>query len=501
MALSLTTRVGPDARAPVDAPGLVVLRADGRFGPRASALDVQLGGQLSRACEHPRLQGAAGELIDLVAPAGLSARRVLVLDLGPGAALTALATMTAGAALARRLEAEAEPEAVLLFDPPPAAIGAAEIAARLVLGAELGAYRFSLKSGPATYGPLALTLLADQLDEAALERAAAVAQGVSLARNLVNSPASHLHPDNFGTHLAVLREAGIEITEIQGEELEALGMGGILAVGNGSARKPRVFTLVYKGEGASGRPLALVGKGMCFDAGGLCIKTGAQMFTMKGDMAGAGAVIGTMLALARQKAAVHVVGVLGVAENMLSGSSYKPGDIVTTLSGRTVEVFDTDCEGRMVLADILHYAATRFDPLAIVDLATLTYSVMRGLGHVFAGVFASHDQLAQSFLGAGDATGERLWRMPLDPAYTRVLQTPFADLRQHGRDLEDGDAPVAAAFLRHFVEGRPWVHLDIAGKELIAEDRPLARAGASGFGVQLLEEWIRRSYADLGTLA
>jgi leucyl aminopeptidase len=240
---------------------------------------------------------------------------------------------------------------------------------------------------------------------------------------------------------------------------------------------------------------------MCFDAGGLCIKTGAQMFTMKGDMAGAAAVIGTMLALARQKAAVHVVGVLGVAENMLSGSAYKPGDIVTTLSGRTVEVFDTDCEGRMVLADILHYAATRFDPLAIVDLATLTYSVMRGLGHVFAGIFSSHDQLAQALLTAGEATGERLWRMPLDPAYEQVLQTPFADLRQHGRDLEDGDAPVAAAFLRHFVEGRPWVHLDIAGKELIAEDRPLARAGASGFGVQLLEEWIRHSYTDLSALA
>jgi leucyl aminopeptidase len=240
MALSLTTRVGPDAQAPVDAPVLVVLRADGRFGPRAKALDAQLGGQLTRACGHPKLRGNAAEITDLVAPAGLSARRVLVLDLGPAASLTALATMTAGAAMARRLEAEAEPEAVLLFDPPQGAVGGAEIAARLVLGAGLGAYRFSLKSGQATYrlatsrqatsdeatsdearsaagqaaaeqssaaqsGALALTIIADELDMAALDRVASVSEGVCFARNLVNSPASHLHPENFGAHLAVLR--------------------------------------------------------------------------------------------------------------------------------------------------------------------------------------------------------------------------------------------------------------------------------------------------------
>ncbi len=299
-----------------------------------------------------------------------------------------------------------------------------------------------------------------------------------------------MHPENFADHLAPLREAGIAMEVLEPGDLERLGMNAVLAVGNGSARKPRVIVLRY--EGAGGAPLALVGKGMCFDAGGLAIKTGPQMFGMKGDMSGAAAVVGTMLALARQKAPVHVVGVLAVAENMLSGSSYKPGDIVTTLSGRTVEVYDTDCEGRMVLADALHYTATRFEPRAIVDLATLTYSVMRGLGHVFAGLFATHDHLANGLLAAGEATGERFWRLPLDPAYDENLRSPVADLRQHGRDLEDGDAPVAAAFLKNFAEGCPWVHLDIAGKELIDEDRPLARAGGQGFGVRLLEEWITR---------
>jgi len=479
---------------------LVLLRADGGFGPRASALDRQSGGAISRACAAPRLKGDCGEVIDILAPAGLLARRVVVLELGPAAARASLALSRAGAALARHLEQEAEAEATLLFD-PPAGQDAGPMLARLVLGMRLQNYRFEL--APRTKGPLALalalTVAAPGLDTAALARLDAVAEGVALARTLVNYPASHLNPDTFGDHLAPLRKAGVEVEELDPAALEALGMGAVLAVGRGSARGPRVFVLRWRGAGGQGRPLALVGKGMCFDAGGLCIKTGPQMFSMKADMGGAAAVVGTLLALARQKAPLEVVGVLGVAENMLGGNAYKPGDIVTTLSGRTVEVYDTDCEGRMVLADILHYAATRIQPAAIVDLATLTYSVMRGLGHVFAGLFATDDALAGALREAGEATGERLWRLPLDRDYDAELRSPVADLRQHGRDLEDGDAPVAAAFLRNFTEGRPWVHLDIAGKELIDKDRPMACAGGTGFGVQLLEEWLTRHGAALAS--
>lgn len=490
MSVQLTLRTGGDAASATDAPVVVVLRTgrDG-FGPRAAALDMQTGGAIGRACALPRCKGAAGEVVDLLAPAGLTARRVIVLGLGVASGLTPLAAATAGAALARHLEAESETEATLLFDAPEgASIPAADVMANLLLGLRLGHYRFALKPKADAEYHIALTLVADAADAAALARSDAVAEGVTLARTLVNLPASHLHPENFADHLAPLKDAGIAMEILEPADLERLGMNAVLAVGNGSARKPRVIVLAYKG--ANGAPLALAGKGMCFDAGGLAIKTGPQMFGMKGDMSGAAAVVGTMLALARQKAKVHVVGVLAVAENMLSGSSYKPGDIVTTLSGRTVEVYDTDCEGRMVLADALHYAATRFEPRAIVDLATLTYSVMRGLGHVFAGLFATHDHLANGLLAAGEATGERFWRLPLDPAYDESLRSPVADLRQHGRDLEDGDAPVAAAFLKNFAEGCPWVHLDIAGKELIDEDRPLARAGGQGFGVRLLEEWI-----------
>lgn len=477
---------------PDDAAVVVVLRsANHALGPRAAALDQQAGGAIRRACDASRCAGTAGEIVDLLAPAGFSARRVLVLHWGNAAALTPQAAVQTGAALARYMESIAETAAALLCDPPPdSPLSPAEAIANLVLGLRLRSYRLELKAKSRPHQGLAVTMIGADPDDTPLHRAGAVADGVSLARTLVNLPASHLHPDNFAEHLAPLRAAGIGIEVLEPADLQRLGMNAVLAVGNGSDRKPRVIVLTH--AGATGAPLALVGKGMCFDAGGLAIKTGPQMFGMKGDMGGAAAVIGTMLALALQRAPVHVVGVLGVAENMLSGGSYKPGDIVTTMSGRTVEVFDTDCEGRMVLADVLHYAAIRFQPRAMVDLATLTYSVMRGLGNVYAGLFATHDHLAQGLLAAGETTGERFWRLPLDPAYDESLRSPLADLRQHGRDLEDGDAPVAAAFLRHFAEGCPWVHLDIAGKELIDHDLPLARAGGQGFGVRLLEEWITR---------
>lgn len=478
----------PGSNAAESAEVIVLFKAgQAGFGPEASAIDALTGGAIARAAQAPRCKGKAGECIDLLSPSGLRARRVVVLELGEAAALTPLEATRAGAALARHLEDEAEPAASMVYEAPTgAALPGDEVLARVLLGMRLRNYRFPMMAKAETAPELRLTLAAP--DTPALARSAALAEGVALARTLVNFPASHLNPDNFADHLAPLAEAGIGIEVLEQADLERLGMGAVLAVGNGSSHAPRVIVLTYKGAG--GRPLALVGKGMCFDAGGLCIKSGPQMFTMKGDMGGAAAVIGTMLALARQKAKVHVVGVLGVAENMLSGNSYKPGDVVTTMSGRTVEVFDTDCEGRMVLADILHYAATRFDPTAMVDLATLTYSVMRGLGHVFAGLFATHDELANGLLAAGEATGERFWRMPLDHAYDEGLRSPIADLRQHARDLEDGDCAFAAAFLRNFTEGRPWVHLDIAGKEIVDEDRLHARPGGAGFGVQLLEEWI-----------
>jgi leucyl aminopeptidase len=329
----------------------------------------------------------------------------------------------------------------------------------------------------------------------ALARINAIADGVEYARTLVNLPPNHLHPDNFHDHLEPLREAGIDVEILETAKLKELGMNAILAVGSGSARPPRVAVLRYRGKSAPAQPMAFVGKGVCFDSGGLCIKRGEQMFDMKADMGGAAAVVGLLIALARQGSPVHAVGVLGIAENMPSGTALKPRDIITTASGQTVEVFDTDAEGRLILADCLYYAASRFNPSVIVDLATLTYSVMRGLGSVFAGLFSTDDAIASQMIAAGETVGERFWQLPLDKAYDEGLQSPFADIRHHAKDMEDGDAPYAAAFLRHFTEDRPWVHLDIAGKEMADADRPLGREGATAFGVQMLEEWVRSTRA------
>ncbi|WP_027036634.1 leucyl aminopeptidase [Mesorhizobium ciceri] len=467
------------------------------FGPRAVALDAEMSGILSRACSDPAALTESGTCIDLIAPQAVSTRRVVVLALGKAEAVTTLSLARAGGLLAAHLEGKGECAATLVLDPIAGVeLSGAEILARVALGMRLRRYRFDMRNrrqGAGADRTLRVKLVGAGGPDltAALARINAIADGVEYARTLVNLPPNHLHPDNFHDHLEPLREAGIDIEMLDAAQLKELGMNALLAVGSGSARPPRVAVLRYRGKGSPAQPLAFVGKGVCFDSGGLCIKGGAQMFDMKADMGGAAAVVGLLIALARQGSPVHVVGVLGIAENMPSGTALKPRDIITTASGQTVEVFDTDAEGRLLLADCLHYAATRFNPSVIVDLATLTYSVTRGLGSIFAGLFSTDDAIASQMIAAGETVGERFWRLPLDRAYDEGLQSPFADLRHHAKDMEDGDAPYAAAFLRHFTEDRPWVHLDIASKELTDTDRPLGRQGATAFGVQMLEEWVQ----------
>ncbi|RUZ73063.1 leucyl aminopeptidase [Mesorhizobium sp. M7A.F.Ca.US.006.01.1.1] len=476
---------------------VILQTAQTGFGPRAVALDAEMSGILSRACSDPAVLAESGTCIDLIAPQAVSTKRVIVLALGKAEAVTTLSLARAGGLLAAHLEGKGECAATLVLDPIAGIeLSGAEILARVALGMRLRRYRFDMRNrrqGAGADRTLRVKLVGAGGPDltAALTRINAIADGVEYARTLVNLPPNHLHPDNFHDHLEPLREAGIDIEMLDAAQLKELGMNALLAVGSGSARPPRVAVLRYRGKGAPAQPLAFVGKGVCFDSGGLCIKGGAQMFDMKADMGGAAAVVGLLIALARQGSPVHVVGVLGIAENMPSGTALKPRDIITTASGQTVEVFDTDAEGRLLLADCLHYAATRFNPSVIVDLATLTYSVTRGLGSIFAGLFSTDDAIASQMIAAGETVGERFWRLPLDRAYDEGLQSPFADLRHHAKDMEDGDAPYAAAFLRHFTEDRPWVHLDIASKELADTDRPLGRQGATAFGVQMLEEWVQ----------
>ncbi|MBZ9770157.1 leucyl aminopeptidase [Mesorhizobium sp. CA6] len=479
---------------------VILQTAQTGFGPRAGALDAEMDGILSRACSEPAALEESGACVDVIAPKAMSTRRVVVLALGKAEAVTPLSLARAGGLLAAHLEGKGECAATLMLDPLAGVdLPAAEILARVALGMRLRRYRFDLRNrrqGAGADRTLRVQLIgAGQELDAALARVNAIADGVEYARTLVNLPPNHLHPENFHDHLEPLREAGIDVEILDTARLKELGMNAILAVGSGSARPPRVAVLRYRGKGAPAQPLAFVGKGVCFDSGGLCIKRGEQMFDMKADMGGAAAVVGLLIALARQGSPVHAVGVLGIAENMPSGTALKPRDIITTASGQTVEVFDTDAEGRLILADCLYYAASRFSPSVIVDLATLTYSVMRGLGSVFAGLFSTDDTIASRMIAAGEKVGERFWQLPLDRAYDEGLQSPFADIRHHAKDMEDGDAPYAAAFLRNFTEDRPWVHLDIAGKEIADKDRPLGREGATAFGVQMLEEWVQSGRA------
>ena len=314
----------------------------------------------------------------------------------------------------------------------------------------------------------------------------AALQGAAFARDLVAEPGNVLTPLGFVARLARLEREGISVEVLHPEQLRAEGFGALLAVGGASQHPPALAVLRWRGEG-NGPPVALVGKGITFDTGGVSIKPGAGMWDMRADMAGAAACAGAMLALALRRAPTPAVAVLALAENAVGAASYRPGDVIRTYDGTTVEVVDTDAEGRMVLADALGWTVANLHPRAIVDLATLTGSIIVALGHERAGLFASDDRLSDALLAAGDAVGERLWRMPIAPGHAEALESDIADLRQCSPSAKQPDACIAAAFLRHFVRDVPWAHLDIAGMEQRERGDDRYAPGATGFGVRLLD--------------
>lgn len=480
----------------------VLVPEGGKLGARALVLDTQLNGALARALTAPAFKAKREQILELIAPTKDGPRRVLIAGVGAPKELNARNVRSLGGAIAARLMVAHEPEAALLVDSPKSApLGEGELAANLALGIRLRNYRFGkyqTKENPDKPKPLtAVTLVTAKTAEAKRvdQRLAAVADGVHFARDLVNEPPNALYPEEFGARMKELTKLGVKVEVLDVAAMKKLGMGAILAVGGGSVRPPRLLVLQYSGargkgaKGAEGGPIAFVGKGVCFDSGGLCLKRPQGMITMKGDMAGGAAVVGAIRALALRKAKVDAVGVVGLVENMPSGSAYKPGDIVTTMAGRTIEVIDTDAEGRMVLVDALYYTATRFKPRCIIDLATLTYAVSAAVGGAYSGIFCNDDRLNRQLIAAGEFTGERLWRLPIDGYYDQNLESPIADLRHHSPDDEAADAAHAAALLKHFVDGRPWAHLDIASKEFTGKDRALTPVGATGYAVALLEEF------------
>jgi leucyl aminopeptidase len=330
--------------------------------------------------------------------------------------------------------------------------------------------------------------------EAAWPRFAAIADGVALTRELVSEPANIIYPESFVERCQHLADLGIEITILDDKEMEKLGMGALLGVAQGSRKPARMLAMKWDGSnGAQERPLCFVGKGVTFDTGGISIKPAAGMEDMKWDMGGAGAVAGVMKALAGRKAKAHVVGICGLVENMPDGNAQRPGDIVTSMSGQTIEVLNTDAEGRLVLCDALHWAQEKFNPETIIDLATLTGAIIIALGNEYAGLFSNNDDLSNKLLAAGTKSGDLLWRFPLSPAYNKQIDSPIADMKNIGG--RGAGSITAAQFIQRFIkDGVKWAHLDIAGTVWSDKDGPVWAKGATGYGVRLLDRFVADNF-------
>lgn len=374
--------------------------------------------------------------------------------------------------------------------------GAQRHAAELGLGLALRAYSYdAMKSAKDTdkddTAPGDVTLMVSKPDlvEAALVPLRAIVEGVFFTRDLISAPANILTTTSFAEQLLALRDLGVTVEVLEEADLEKLGMGSLLSVGHGSESPSKVVVMQWHGGAKDAAPLALVGKGVVFDTGGYSLKPAGGMEDMTMDMGGAGVVAGVMRTLARRGARANVVGLVGLVENMISGRSTRPGDVVRSMKGDTIEVINTDAEGRLVLADVLWYAQDRFKPAGIVDLATLTGAIIIGLGHEKAGVFSNDDTLCNAVLKAAEVEGEGAWRMPLGAAYDAKLKSAIADMKNVGG--RDAGAITAAQFLQRFIkDDMPWVHLDIAGVASFKEDTAYAPKGATGWGVMALNRLV-----------
>jgi leucyl aminopeptidase len=470
-------------------------------------LDRDSGGALARAAKAGRFKGRKGQTLTILAPANLAASRVVLVGLGASAKINARSAEESGGAAAASLLRSGETEATVLLDAlPRLGLAPEKLAAHFALGARLRSWTFDKyrtkqkdeeKASLATFN---LRVGNVERVRAAYAPMEGIADGVELTRTVVSEPANVIYPETLAKAAQqALTPLGVKVDILGVPEMKKLNMGALLGVAQGSAREPRLVVMRWRGPGAKDQqqPVAFLGKGVTFDTGGISIKPAKGMEDMKWDMAGAGAVIGLMRALALRKARADVVGIVGLVENMPSGTAQRPGDVVKTMSGQTVEVLNTDAEGRLVLADALWYCQDRFKPRFMVDLATLTGAIIVSLGHEYAGLFASDDRLAQRLAAAGDAVGERLWRMPLDDAYDKQINSAIADVQNIGANGSAGSI-TAAHFLKRFTNNVPWAHLDIAGTAWTQKDRPLAGKGATGFGVRLMDRMIADHYEVRG---
>ncbi len=472
----------------------VLVYEGGRLSSSAKALDDVTGGALSRAVEAAGFTGKAGKWLDVVGPEG-GVCRVLLAGAGKKKDMDVTRAEKIGAEAAGRLSDGAQEALHLFID-----AGTEEDAAA-AFGGKLASYRFlKYRSEPRDEEKFELKKLivhSKNPDKAAKRyaREQALADGIFLTRDLVSEPANVLNPETFAERCAALAADGLDVEILDEADLERLGMNALLAVGRGSAVESRLVVMRWNGGRDDEAPLAFVGKGVTFDSGGISLKPAAGMEEMKWDMGGAGTVTGLMRALARRSARLNAIGVIGLVENMPSGIAQRPGDVVRSYSGQTIEVVNTDAEGRLVLADALAYTIDRFKPAAVIDLATLTGAIIIALGHEKAGLFSNDDDLAEGLLKAAGKAGEGLWRLPLGEEYDRQINSQIADMKNVGEGRAAGST-TAAQFLKRYVGETPWAHIDIAGVAWSKKAKPTAAKGATGFGVRLLDRLIRDRYED-----
>jgi leucyl aminopeptidase len=467
----------------------IPVRGEDMLSDRLAGLDANARTLAARSAEAQRFEREPAAIAETFYTDGDVARRLLLVGLGNKPDEDALYERVGGALTARLLTSG---ETRLVIDLTDLGLGGQE-AARIGFGAAARAWRYDkyrTKLAKKQKPSLDEVVIVGAGGAAEWAREEALLAGLSFTRELVTEPANIIYPESFVERArAELEPLGLEIEVLDEKQMAELGMGALLGVGQGSVRPPRLLVLKWNGGGQGRKPVVFVGKGITFDTGGISIKPAQGMEAMKWDMGGAGAVAGAMKALASRKAKANVIGLCVLAENMPDGNAQRPGDVVTSMSGQTIEVINTDAEGRLVLADAMTWAQRQFKPEVMVDLATLTGAMIIALGFEYAGLFSNDDGLADALAEAGQATGDKLWRFPLGDAYDKQMNSDIADMKNAGP--REGGSIMAATFLQRFVEdGVKWAHLDVAGTVWANKPGTLYDKGATGYGVALLDRYV-----------
>ncbi|MEC9022247.1 MAG: leucyl aminopeptidase [Pseudomonadota bacterium] len=485
-----------------DQPLVLMISDGGKLLSSAQTLDKKTNQLISRVVKNEDFDGTLGQILVLNAPNGIKSSKIALVGVGDPKKFRAGSAQLLGGKIYSHLVSQ-KSVYVAVDSMPGSKLSAMECSAQLAFGAYLRSYRFDkYRTRERKKDQPKLKNLIIGVNEATEARKvysslSKVANGVFFTRDLVSEPANILFPESFVERARELTKLGIKLQVLGEREMRKLGMGALLGVAQGSHRTPRLIAMRWDGapNSSNKRPIAFIGKGVTFDSGGISIKPSGGMEDMKWDMGGAGVVAGLMRVLAERKAKVNAVGVAGLVENMPSGTAQRPGDVVKTMSGQTIEVINTDAEGRLVLADAMWWCQQKFKPHTMIDLATLTGAIIISLGHHHAGMFANDDDLANKLAKSGDETGERVWRMPLGDDYDNQVKSQIADMKNVGG--RDAGSITAAQILQRFVQdGVKWAHLDIAGVTWSKADSPTVPKGGTGFGVRLLDRLVADHYEN-----